>query len=485
MRRSFLLLPVAGVAAGLIRREDKEECGSTYKHVAVISADGLHASDIDKYVALGPSNFSILLSHGTQFTNAWTSAPSDSFPGTLAQFTGASPRTHGVWYDDTYDRTYYAPGSNCSGPAGAEVVYDESIDYNDTLLFSGGINPENLPRAIVGGKCTPIYPHKRVRVNTVFEVAVAAGLRTAYTDKHPAYDIVRGPSGTGLTTGYFPEINWAGNPTDNVTACMKYDQLHVNAWLGWLDGKNQPNAEGDIGGQIPALFGGNFQTVSVGQKTKGYVAGSLAFSSDLKKAIDFVDASIGLLINKLKAKGIFDDTLIIVASKHGQAPIDPTQLKKIDPKNLTSLIGVKTDHITTDDVALVFLSSASDLNTAVKNLNANKAALAIDDIIYGQRLIDLGFGDPSKDPAVPDIIIKPVLGVIYTTSATKIAEHGGLSQDDRHVACIVSNPKLAKKQVNTYVETKQIGPTILKALGLDPSKLTGAVLEKTKPLDGF
>lgn len=53
-----------------------------------------------------------------------------------------------------------------------------------TTRCSGGINPDHLPRTIVGGKCTPIYPHERVRVNTVFELIVAAGLKTAYTYKH-------------------------------------------------------------------------------------------------------------------------------------------------------------------------------------------------------------------------------------------------------------------------------------------------------------
>ena len=62
-----------------------------------------------------------------------------------------------------------------------------------------------------------------------------------------------------MTTGYFPEINWAGAPTDNVDKCIQYDQLHVNAFLGWLDGKDPANAEGSLKGAVPTLFGGNFQ----------------------------------------------------------------------------------------------------------------------------------------------------------------------------------------------------------------------------------
>ena len=90
-----------------------------YKHVAVFSVDGLHASDLDKYVALRPnSNISALLKTGYQYSGAYTSAPSDSFPGTVAQFTGATPRTTGVWYDDIWSRNIFAPGSNCTGPPG-------------------------------------------------------------------------------------------------------------------------------------------------------------------------------------------------------------------------------------------------------------------------------------------------------------------------------------------------------------------------------
>lgn len=98
---------------------------STYKHVAIFSVDGLHGSDVEKYVALRPkSTIAQLLETGYEYTNAFTSAPSDSFPGTLAQFTGASPETTGVWYDDSYDRSFYAPFSqsktHCEGPPGAE-----------------------------------------------------------------------------------------------------------------------------------------------------------------------------------------------------------------------------------------------------------------------------------------------------------------------------------------------------------------------------
>jgi hypothetical protein len=39
------------------------------------------------------------------------------------------------------------------------------------------------------------------------EVIHAAGKRTAWSDKHPAYQIISGPSGKGLDELYAPEIN--------------------------------------------------------------------------------------------------------------------------------------------------------------------------------------------------------------------------------------------------------------------------------------
>jgi predicted AlkP superfamily pyrophosphatase or phosphodiesterase len=111
---------MAAAFAGQVYADSK-----TYKYVAVFSIDGLHGSDVEKYVSLRPKSvIAELLENGYEYTSAYTSAPSDSFPGTLNQFTGASPRTTGVWYDDTYDRSFYPPFSdsktNCAGPAGAE-----------------------------------------------------------------------------------------------------------------------------------------------------------------------------------------------------------------------------------------------------------------------------------------------------------------------------------------------------------------------------
>ena len=137
---SLAALTAVSAAAVVPRNNDND---SRYKYVATFSVDGMHGSDVEKYVAARPkSTIAELLENGYEYQNAFTSAPSDSFPGTLAQFTGSGPRTTGVWYDDAYDRSLYPPGSMCKGPAGAESqLLDptvEALKANDTSCVHRG-----------------------------------------------------------------------------------------------------------------------------------------------------------------------------------------------------------------------------------------------------------------------------------------------------------------------------------------------------------
>ena len=72
------------------------------------------------------------------------------------------------------------------------------------------LDPDHMQRRLVNGKCVPVFPHEYVRTNTIFEIIKAAGMRTAWSDKHPAYEDLAGPSGTGLDELYAPEIMLKG-----------------------------------------------------------------------------------------------------------------------------------------------------------------------------------------------------------------------------------------------------------------------------------
>ena len=75
---------------------------TSIKHVLLLSIDGFREVDLANCTAAGTCpNLVALSRHGITYTNASTTRPSDSFPGTLAEVTGGTPRTTGVYYDDT------------------------------------------------------------------------------------------------------------------------------------------------------------------------------------------------------------------------------------------------------------------------------------------------------------------------------------------------------------------------------------------------
>ena len=116
-----------------------------------------------------------------------------------------------------------------------------------------------------GDKMVPVFPHELLKVNTIFEIAHAAGLRTAYIDKHPAYEIVNGPSGTGLDDFYAPEseakvkiegdgkeahlvdaatagAKRLGKISKNIDLSNAYDDLRLAALLHQIDGQTSAGA---------------------------------------------------------------------------------------------------------------------------------------------------------------------------------------------------------------------------------------------------
>ena len=478
LRSSFL---AAAMASGLIATN--AIAAGTMKHVLLISIDGMHETDLTNFIAANPTSaLASLAGHGTHYSMASSAKPSDSFPGLLSMLTGGSPKSTGVYYDDSYDRALSAPGSDCK-IKGTEVVYDESIDKNpDAIDGGGGIDEAKLPRDGANG-CKVVYPHEFLRTNTVFEVAKAAGMRTAWSDKHPAYEIVNGPSGKGVDDLFVPEINSAGEITSTAAKTAAYDDTKVAAIINQIDGKSSLGKEG---AGVPAIFGMNFQAVSVGQKTVGYTDAKGTPTPDLAEAIKHTDASIGKMVAELAAKGLDKDTMVIIAAKHGQSAIDPALKKIVDKKMIgKAMNGVAKDLVakgTFDSVGLLWLSDQSKTADAVKVLIVMKDQAAITEI-YDAAKITAVFGDATKDSRIPDIVILPNNGVIYTKpDAKKLAEHGGFGQDDTHVALLISNPAMAASTVADPVTNMQIAPTILTALGLDPMALQSVKAEGTKVL---
>jgi hypothetical protein len=540
---ALAVAPIYGIAA------DTNSVGSkNVKHVLLLSIDGMHAVDFyncSHGIAGANSgepycpNLAALGKTGINYVATSSSKPSDSAPGLMALVTGGTPRTTGIYYDVAFDRSLdgpqittgtglaAAPCTPNTAPIGTTTDNDQGIDLDDTQLYGGAdgtaaaIDPKKLSRNPASG-CAPVYPWNFLRANTVFGVIHQAGGYTAWIDKHPSYAMVAGPGGTGLDDYFAPEVDsnvvgLSGVKTSLGASCATvrdstapswnasfediqcYDALRVNALLNEIAGKNHSGSSATT----PAIMGMNFQAVYTGESVSepgagvgGYQNAAALPSAELLQEIESVDASIGDIVNALKDRGIYDETLIIITAKHGGSPIDPTRYVANGANTPATLMGTRIPFsesplnptgigATEDDVSVLWLNKGESVPAAVEILEQNATAIGLGQIYYGPTLaLNYGVGGwaAGQDPRTPDIIVTPNVGVTYSGSTTMIADHGGFAHDDTNVMLLVSHPCFTPQTVFAETATTQVAPTIVKALGLNPSALTAVRAEGTPAL---
>ena len=432
---------------------------------------------------------------------------------------------------------------------GATTEYEEGNEIDQSKLNGGfpgykprdggikSIDPAKLNRDPFN-HCNPVYSWNFIRTNSIYGVIHAAGGYTAWSDKHAAYAAVNGHTNSATPDNvddyYSPEVNskviplnglmTAFNddcsivdPASDWTGSFKeircYDQLKVNAIVNEINGKTHL---GTGKAPVPVIFGMNFQAVSVGQKLiendvkGGYTNAAGDPTPDMQNEIEFVDNAIGAMVTALKGQHLFDSTTIIITAKHGQSPVDTHRFQELGngitttPSTLLFSAGLLAQTAcefnggtppcpvgvggglgaTEDDISLNWLKDSNTTGTAVDMLEANAAAAGIGQIFYGAS-ITTDYNSPLIDSRTPDIIVAPNVGVVYTSSSKKQAEHGGFAWDDTKVMLLVSNPHIARNTNYQFVETKQVAPTILRILGLDPNKLDAVQKEGTTVLPGL
>lgn len=197
----------------------------------------------------------------------------------------------------------------------------------------------------------------------------ANGHRTAWIDKHPAYDILNGPGAPAEGPG------------------------------GNIDDFFAPQIDAALTREIPAA-----------QLYDGLKAGAILH--------EIADRSIGRMLRELRAQGLASSTLMIVTAEHGNAPIDRTRLKIISNRTvLTPALDTRSPldrfHIA-DDVLVEWLAAGhhADVQAVIDGLLARQAAgtdLGIGRFYSGRELTAL-LGDPLTDPRAPDFVLSPRLG---------------------------------------------------------------------------
>jgi hypothetical protein len=437
--------------------------------VLLLSVDGLRAVDLANWIASHPrSALAELSARGVTYTNAHTPM-ADPAAGLMALTTGGTPISTGIVSNDGFDHALSPAGSSCKSKGAA-------LDLNASFRTDGSFDPTNAPLDPKHG-CAPLHPHELLQVNTIFEVVREKIGPTAWAGETAATtDLLRGPSGKGLDQAC----------GDTSVAAAAGDEARVAILLHWIDGKD---CKGTADSRVPALFGMSFASLATEQAATGYIDAAGTPSDGLAKRFEFVDGAIGRAIHELKIKQLYDSTWIFVASPYGQSPMDQRRRRIIPVARVRAIADAIEPglvvHITGGDGAMIWLSDPSKTAAVVKIFGDQAAAIGIQDIYSGERLA-LTLNSPAKDSRMPDIVLQSELGVLWGVQGdTALEAYGGMLDEDTHVALLVSGAQLTGRNDPTYVPTTQLGPLLLRALGMEKFDLQALHLEHSPALPGI
>ncbi len=378
------------------------------ERVIVLSVDGLHALDLELWVAAHPASTLTMLSRrGVTYTNAHL--PWDNLDaGMMAMATGGTPLSTGIL----------------------------SLDFP-------------------GSGDAPV--HTLLRDNTIFELVHDGGGATAWAGENAQVtDLLRGPSGTGLSEA----------------TVETSDDACVSDVLRWIDG---PKA--------PVLFGMNFSALAAAQRAPGAYVDALSTPSPaLEKTLEYVDDSVGRMVTELKAKGMFDSTWFVITAAYAQSPMDDRPRRHVAESALRAVLKPGSiTSMTVDGVAMIWLKDPAQADAVVKAFAARRMGLGIDTILTGKRL-ELTVGSRTTDGRMPDIVLAPADGVIWGSTA---AARTGIGEDDTHVAVLVSGVQLTGRTDPTPIPTSQIPAMLLRTLGMEKLNLQALHREHSPALPGI
>ena len=424
----FLTL-MASFAAGIIVKNQTPSAlahpnNARAKYTLWVSLDGVLPSMITPQDA---PFITSLARTGVHFTDATAPVPGDSITAWTADLSGAFPTQTGLVYETIYDRHY-----------------NQVIELDETPILPPGFTLQNAGNL--------------VNTETIFQAAKAAGLRTEFDSKYPAYSIENGPARLGpspsidvLRTSTF--ANFPGTP-------QQYDDMYYsNIRSDILSGPNRPN--------LYVLYAVSPNSI---EKQFGINAPQVA------QVISFEDNEIRETVDTLKQAGIYDQTDIVVTSDHGNTAVNKA-IPGSGPGSIEQYLidhGIPVAQATTDQVALIWLQNPAQTQAAI-NLLSPASVRAQFGIWYFLTQADLRRMHTAPPDRTPDFAIEPTMGengtpsVVYTTPPLgKHVEHGGFNASDINVPLFISGPGIRHGVTSDdHVFDMQIAPTLAATMCLN------------------
>jgi arylsulfatase A-like enzyme len=430
------------------------------ERVLIISINGLRAVNLANFVSSHPqSELAELTKRGVTYTNAHVAWP-DTAAGMMAMASGGSPISTGIFSIRGYDRSLQRDGKGCARVASA-------LD-----LAAGQVG---LLKAEAGCEAEPA--HRLMRVNSIFDLVHAAGGRTAWADANAAYaDLLRGPSGTALDDVFIAQA--APDGKDRISSAEEQDRACVDAVIQWMHSRST----------APRLSGMSLLGLDAAQRTVPLSQTSTEGAARSIKTLPLVhiDTQIRRIVTALKNAGLFDSTWIIVTAPHGSIG-DTANLRFVDAARVEKLAkaaaGDELGRVVVGTAAMIWLKHPDKTNAVVNAYRAEMLELGIGAIFFGEKL-SLIMNTAKEDSRMPDVVLEPQAGVVWATDGQWPEHVGGFSDDENHVALLISGRQLMDRVDKTPVPTGQVAPLILRTLGMEKLDLQALRQEHVPALPG-
>lgn len=235
--------------------------------------------------------------------------------------------------------------------------------------------------------------------------------------------------------------------------------------LLWLRGNSPPNL---------------FVYLNLAVDEAGHGGGP--FSARTAEAVAQADAEVGIILDTLRARGIYDKTVIVVVSDHGMSPADgqpirPTLEYQMWAHGFTVAKDNAAIRADTDIVQIQHGSAFLYLRDGRFDTQREEELLAalrqiVGAVVYDREALRELHTDPDL---VGDIVVAPAAGYTLYPGRANSGIHGRPAESQ--IALILSGPGIRKGVTLGEAEIVDVVPTLLALFDLPlPATVDGRVL---------
>jgi len=404
------------------------------KHVVVITVDGFRP-DFYLDTAWHAYNIRALMKDGTHALGQNSVFPSMTYPSHTTIVTGVQPSVHGVYYNSMFEP---------NGSTG-------KIYWNDT-----SIKVPTLWKAVQdkGMKASALFWPVSADAPVSYNIPDIGSMGEAVREQY------------SRPTGF---INTVKAEVFNGAAKIEYGRdVNVAKIAAYVIGKDQPN-----------FMTIHFFSVDHAEHMDGREG------DDVKEAIAGADSAVGIVVDALKAAGIWNNTVIIVTGDHGFVTVKTS----VSPNVWLANAGLMNDN--KEDWKAQFFSVGGSAWLYLRDKNDTKTLGQVKTILAGLpedqkklfRIIDRD--KLNAIGANPDVALalsgenNAALNGAYKGEAVKPGKGGshGYFPDffEIRTGFVAFGPGIKKGGVITEMNERDIAPTVAKLLGISFPSATGKI----------